>query len=273
MIIISSELSGAANRKLIGKGSREVEGRKKDGTTFPMDLSVSMVGSGKDALFVGILRDITERKRAERELAEKEAQLRLAFDNMPAGIKFIDKDLKIIAFNHQYLEVMGYPDDLIHLGGSSVVELKYQAERGELGSGNPDELVEKALANHGGGETVFIERELADGRVVSITVQNTPDGQRVTVVHDITEQKKAAQQIVAQLAFTESLLDAVPNPIFVKDVDLRYTAFNRAYEEAFGMRREDYIGKTVLEADYLQRIVKDTTRQTGTHGQRRVYPR
>ena len=37
--------------KLIGKGSREVEGRKKDGTMFPMDLSVSMIGSGKEALF------------------------------------------------------------------------------------------------------------------------------------------------------------------------------------------------------------------------------
>ena len=57
---------------------------------------------------------------------------------------------------------MGYPDDLIHMGGTSLDELKYQAERGDLGTGNPDELIERALANHGDDETVFIERELAE---------------------------------------------------------------------------------------------------------------
>ena len=237
--------------KLIGKGAVEVRGRNKSGDIFPMELSISQIGTGKDSIFVGIIRNITERKKAERELADKEAQLRLAFDNMPAGIKFIDKDLKIIAFNQQYLEVMGYPDDLIQLGRSSLDELRYQAERGDLGPGNPVELVEQTLAKHGSEETKLFEREVTNGRYAAITVKNTSDGQRVTVVHDITEQKKAEKKIVDQLLFTESLLDAVPNPIFVKDTDLRYTAFNRAYEEAFGMRREEYIGKTVLEADYL----------------------
>ncbi|MFT5098671.1 MAG: PAS domain S-box-containing protein [Planctomycetaceae bacterium] len=191
--------------RLIGKGAVELQGRTKSGELFPMELSLSQIGSGNDAIFVGIIRDITERQKAERELAEKEAQLRLAFDNMPAGIKFIDKDLKILAFNQQYLEVMGYPGDLIHEGGSSNDELKFQAERGDLGPGNPDALVDMALAKHGGDETVFIERELAEGRVASITIQNTPDGQRVTVVNDITERKKA-EETIKRRAMEASLL-------------------------------------------------------------------
>ena len=191
--------------RLIDKGAAELQGRNKSGELFPIELSLSQIGSGNDAIFVGIIRDITERQKAERELAEKEAQLRLAFDNMPAGIKFIDKDLKILAFNQQYLEVMGYPDDLIHEGGSSNEELKFQAKRGDLGPGNPDALVDKALAKHGGDKTVFIERELAKGRVAAITIQNTADGQRVTVVNDITERKKA-EETIKRRAMEASLL-------------------------------------------------------------------
>ena len=52
-------------RKIIGIG-REVVGRRKDGTTFPLDLSVSEVPLGDRRLFTGIIRDITDRKQAEQ---------------------------------------------------------------------------------------------------------------------------------------------------------------------------------------------------------------
>jgi PAS domain S-box-containing protein len=51
-------------KKIIGIG-REVVGLRKDGTTFPMDLSVAEARLGAERIFVGIIRDITERKRAE----------------------------------------------------------------------------------------------------------------------------------------------------------------------------------------------------------------
>ncbi len=53
--------------KVIGIG-REVEGLRKDGTQFPVELSVSVVQQGSRRLFTGIVRDITERKSAEIEL-------------------------------------------------------------------------------------------------------------------------------------------------------------------------------------------------------------
>ena len=53
--------------KIIGIG-REVEGRRKDGTTFPMDLAVSEFWLSTRRYFTGIVRDITERKRIEKEM-------------------------------------------------------------------------------------------------------------------------------------------------------------------------------------------------------------
>lgn len=55
--------------KIIGIG-REVQGRRKDGTVFPMDLAVSEVRLENRRLFTGFIRDITERKRLEREILE-----------------------------------------------------------------------------------------------------------------------------------------------------------------------------------------------------------
>jgi ammonium transporter len=62
--------------KIIGRG-REVTGARKDGSTFPLDLAVSEMVLDKERLFIGIMRDITERKRVEKELIEaKEVALR-----------------------------------------------------------------------------------------------------------------------------------------------------------------------------------------------------
>ena len=57
-------------RKIIGIG-REVSGLRKDGSIFPMELAVSETWLGSQRMFTGIVRDVTERKKAEKELAER----------------------------------------------------------------------------------------------------------------------------------------------------------------------------------------------------------
>lgn len=57
---------GTGRKKIIGIG-REVEGRRKDGSTFPLDLAVSEFRAHGRSHFVGLMRDITARKQAERE--------------------------------------------------------------------------------------------------------------------------------------------------------------------------------------------------------------
>jgi PAS domain S-box-containing protein len=59
------------------------------------------------------------------------------------------------------------------------------------------------------------------------------------------------QERARLLTFQTALLDSIPNPIFVKNVATVFTACNKAYESAFGIDRDNFIGKTALDLDYL----------------------
>src|SRR5258707_562753 len=75
--------------KIIGIG-REVVGLRKDGSTFPMDLSVGEAKQEGGSNFVGIIRDITERKSAERALRENAGRMRALIETEYDGVILID---------------------------------------------------------------------------------------------------------------------------------------------------------------------------------------
>jgi PAS domain S-box-containing protein len=81
-------------RKIIGIG-REVEGRRKDGSTFPMYLSVGAWRDGSGTRwFVGVLRDITEQKEAELRLLERQRELEAANRELDGFTYSVSHDLR-----------------------------------------------------------------------------------------------------------------------------------------------------------------------------------
>ncbi|MDH4120913.1 MAG: PAS domain S-box protein [Deltaproteobacteria bacterium] len=64
--------------RIIGKAQREVAGLRKDGSTFPLDLSVSKAVFDEGPIFVGMVRDITTRKEAEEEMRQARRQAEAA---------------------------------------------------------------------------------------------------------------------------------------------------------------------------------------------------
>ena len=94
-------------KKIIGIG-REVVGRRKDGSIFPMDLSVGEASDGGNSIFVGIIRDITDRKAAELAQRESELRLRSILDTVPDAIVVIDAQGSIQSFSPAAERLFGY---------------------------------------------------------------------------------------------------------------------------------------------------------------------
>lgn len=84
--------------KIIGTG-REVVGRRKDGTIFPMDLAISEIRLGKARHFTGIVRDITERKRVEGVLRQREEFARRLIESSQDCITVLDLEGRLLSMN------------------------------------------------------------------------------------------------------------------------------------------------------------------------------
>lgn len=98
-------------RKIIGIG-REVVGRRKDGSTFPMELSVSEVPLGERIIFTGIIRDITERRRLEQEILEiSEQERRRIGQDLHDGLGQTLTGIGLISKNlERRLRAAGFPE-------------------------------------------------------------------------------------------------------------------------------------------------------------------
>jgi PAS domain S-box-containing protein len=97
--------SGTA--QIVGIG-REVEGLRKDGSTFAMELSVGESRSGGRRLFAGTVRDITDRKKWEQQLRESEAATRAILNTAVDGIITIDQRGTILTANPATERIFGY---------------------------------------------------------------------------------------------------------------------------------------------------------------------
>ena len=94
--------------KILGQG-REVMALHRDGTSFPIELSVSEVFEGSRRLFTGTIRDITQRREAETQLREDRDRLREIFDSAVDGITAIDEKGIVLEVNSAIEHMFGLP--------------------------------------------------------------------------------------------------------------------------------------------------------------------
>jgi PAS domain S-box-containing protein len=100
----------SGHAKIIGIG-REVFGRRKDGSTFPMHLSVGEFEVGRQRFFTGIMHDMGAQRRAEAQLSHQEALFRSIFESLPDPIAIADPSGKLVLLNPAVSRVFGYTAD------------------------------------------------------------------------------------------------------------------------------------------------------------------
>lgn len=138
-----------------------------------------------------------ELRKREHELAQKAALLELVISNVNQGISFINANLEIEMCNQQFVELLQLPPELCRPGTSFEKLARFNAERGEYGSGDVEALVQTRIEMARKCVPHRFERTRpSDGRTLEIMGIPTADGGMVTTYLDISERKEAEKRIL-----------------------------------------------------------------------------
>ncbi|TRW50292.1 response regulator [Aliidiomarina halalkaliphila] len=118
-----------------------------------------------------------------------------SLENLAQGISVVNKDLRLVVWNRRYLELFEYPDGMVQPGRPIADLIRYNAERGECGVGDIDELVEKRLRYMQQGSAHRFIRRRSDGRVIEMIGNPLPNGGFVTSFTDVTEHIETQQAL------------------------------------------------------------------------------
>ena len=207
-------------------------------------------------------------------------------DLLDQGVTVFDADLRMVAWNTTFLRLLDFPESLARPGVSFEDFIRYNAERGDYGPGDPAAQVAERVARARSFQPHVTERVRPNGRILSIRGFPLPHQGFITVYTDITDQRRAAEQIArhqAELeehiesrtealtraneeltaaiesnkAITQALrrseqrlreiTDAIPAAVAYFDREWAYRYANKGYAEWFGWSADRVEGRRIQE--------------------------
>ncbi|HVY71141.1 MAG TPA: PAS domain S-box protein, partial [Verrucomicrobiae bacterium] len=256
--LIAPEQRHLLDQLLSGKfgeaGQNEIEFIAKDGRRLQLEVSTRRImRDDQPAGIHGIARDITERKRAEKTLREKEEFIRNVIDTDPSLIFVKDREGRFILINRANATLNN--GTVEQLTGKLESETNPNAD--EVAAFRKDDLEVMDTMR----EKIIREEKFTTpaGEVMWLqTVKRpiiSPDGKAhyvLGVATDITARKREEEERKRAEAFLQSVVQNLPITVFIKEVkEFRYVLLNRAGEELFGFGPGEAVGKS--DFDFLGR--------------------
>ncbi len=210
--------------------------------------------AGRRVGAIGMFADITERKRAEKqlratseELTQKTHALQLTLDSIAQGIVTMNPDGRISVYNRRMLELLDLPDSLVQPGVTLSEIANFQKQRSDFGEGlsyvAPESRHALQTLRHLDSPPLYV-RETRAGRRIEVQTRHLPDGSLVRTYADVTAYFEAQQALRDSEAQMRSLLDAFPGFIAVEDARNVYTYANERVASLLGRPREQIVGQS-----------------------------
>ncbi|MGE5464872.1 MAG: PAS domain S-box protein [Syntrophothermus sp.] len=263
--------ANAADRLMVRKritkeevsGDLEIHLVRRDGSELIAEVATTIIDLEGEQCILGVLDDITERKRAENALRQSEERFAKAFHSSPDAI-IISRlsDGLIIEVNEGWHTIFEYRQSEV-VGRRSL----------DLGVYVDPKDRERALAllQEKGSLRDYelkIRRKSGEIRQASMSVEkiemNSVEYMLITM-RDITERKQAEEHI----AYQASLLARVNDAIVGSDAEYRLTAWNAAAESIYGWKAEEVLGKPgleILQTEWQQEKAEEMRRKIAETG-------
>ncbi|MFC1592001.1 helix-turn-helix transcriptional regulator [Thermodesulfobacteriota bacterium] len=243
--------------------------KRKDSKVFDLETHVTNLHSadGNFCGLVGVVRDVSGRHRAGRQLQETSRQLEMLIENSLDPIIIGDGDGTIVKPNRAFLQMIGFSEGDVVGKPAHVFTVHekgiYETTAGEnvnitdayveqLYSSIPRFLEEAHMSNW---EMYYLNR---DGKAIpatqNIVILNNAKDERIAsicIIRDITEQKKAELELRQSEERFRTIFEFAPDGYYLCDFQGTFLDGNKAAENIIGYSRNELIGKNFFELDLL----------------------
>ena len=207
-------------------------------------LIVMVLGAAQQA---HILTTAAELGRSKQSLEHSNLLLNTALKNMAHGLSMYDRDQRLVVCNERYGEMYGLTPDETRPGTTLRSILEARVRVGNWPGSSP-QYIEARLEEVKKREPYYVENVLLDGRIYAINHQPMSDGGWVATHIDITEQRRAEQELDETRKFLDSIIEHIPVSVVVKDAKTRkYLLVNRAFEAMLGIPRSEMLNFTCFD--------------------------